>query len=650
MRGDVPLWNPYKRAGMPLAADTTAGALYPGNAPFLWLELPAAGDATADSAIFRTMDIVAVLHALLAGLSLYLFLAALGLEWPARILGGLVFACSGTMGWFAAWYIQIQNSAVWLPLILACVHNTSDNSPYRTRWIALGAVAVALQWLAGFPEFSLYSGLIAVAYAASLVRERGTQPIVAAGVVYTTGILLAAVQLFPALELQSLSRRSGALSLEAFQSLAASPSMLLGWIVPSQAAGMEFPPTAAYHFGITSVAAAVAGVFCRSRTSLFFTLLLAVGLLLSIGDATPVSAWLWHVPVLNVFRHPFKHLFEVSLAVSILAALGAGKLLTIASGARWPRLVAVAAILVTAVSLRVNMAPLVTGNPANADTSGRRPDVVAHLDPGARVLALRHFFLKRDPSFLLGDFSTEFEVPAVNGAGPYLWNALAEAAGMVEEEITFRRGLFGQADRTLAVLSCPYVIQTKRGDAFWPPLDRAAYRVAEEFPDAKLAKREDALPRFRFVPDVRCGSDTDVTASLQRGDPDPANTALVDCNGTRAIDGQPSLPSPPGLVEEQPGHIALATEVPAGANAFLVVSQADLPGWRATTDGRSAQIRRVQGLVQGIEVPGGTTRVELDYEPRTFLIGAATSAITLVLLLAGLVVSEARRARQPRGT
>ena len=37
------------------------------------------------------------------------------------VLGGLVFACSGTMGWFAAWYIQIQNSAVWLPLILAAV-------------------------------------------------------------------------------------------------------------------------------------------------------------------------------------------------------------------------------------------------------------------------------------------------------------------------------------------------------------------------------------------------------------------------------------------------------------------------------------------------------------------------------------------------
>ena len=35
--GHVPLWNPYKRVGMPLAADTTAGALYPGNLPFLWL-------------------------------------------------------------------------------------------------------------------------------------------------------------------------------------------------------------------------------------------------------------------------------------------------------------------------------------------------------------------------------------------------------------------------------------------------------------------------------------------------------------------------------------------------------------------------------------------------------------------------------------
>src|SRR3569832_956755 len=57
--GHVPLWNPWKRAGMPLLADTTAGALYPGNVPFLFLESDATG---ADSPVFRALDQVAAIN------------------------------------------------------------------------------------------------------------------------------------------------------------------------------------------------------------------------------------------------------------------------------------------------------------------------------------------------------------------------------------------------------------------------------------------------------------------------------------------------------------------------------------------------------------------------------------------------------------
>src|SRR5688572_5957352 len=102
----VPLWNPWKRAGMPLLADTTAGALYPGNAPFLFAD---AVSADGDSAVFRALDRVATINAVLGGVFMYLFLRALGLAPLAGLFGGIVFACGGTMVWFAAWYIQIQS-------------------------------------------------------------------------------------------------------------------------------------------------------------------------------------------------------------------------------------------------------------------------------------------------------------------------------------------------------------------------------------------------------------------------------------------------------------------------------------------------------------------------------------------------------------
>jgi hypothetical protein len=623
---------------MPLLADTTAAAMYPGNAAFLSLDAPekSTTEPAGDSPVFRTMDLVAVLHATLAGLFMFSFLRVIGLEALAAVLGGLVFACSGTMGWFAAWYIQMQNSAVWLPLILACVHCAADGPALRLQWVALGAAAVALQWLAGFPELSFYTGLLAVAYAASrLQRGQRALPLVAVASIYVAGILLASVQLLPALELASLSRRPASMSLEVFQSLAASPSMVLGWILPSQAPGMEFPPATAYHFGIAAIVAAAFGIVSRSRTAVFFTLVLIAAFLLSIGGSTPVSAWVWHVPVFYAFRHPFKHLFELSFAIAGLAALGASRFLQVRPRASWPKLVVAGAIAATVVSLRINETHLIAGNPANVDTSGERPDVASHVEAGWRVLTPRHFFLSRDPASLLGDYATEFEVPAVHGAGPYLWSALADATGMVEEEVTLRPGLFSRPDRTLALLSSPYVIQTRRDDAFWPALEPAVYRAVAETPAARLMKRDDALPRFRFVTEVRCGDAQAIAASLREGTPDPADVALVDCSGTESISIRGGGPPPPSakLLEERPGHLAFAADVAKDTQGFLVVSQADLPGWRATTDGVPAAIRRVDGLVQGIEIPGGTTRIELDYQPRSFVVGAAVSAATLVAVL-----------------
>lgn len=653
--GHWPLWNPYKRTGMPLLADTTAGAMYPGNLPFLWMAGPAGAaappvTAPAHSAVFRAMDQVAALHAVLAGLFMLVFLRAIGIAMAPSVLGALVYACSGTMGWFAAWYVQIQNSAIWLPLILAAVHRVATGSADPARWIAAGALAVALQWLAGFPETSFYSGLIAIGYAASLLgNRRAWRPLLAVAAIYTAGIALAAVQLLPALELQSLSRRPESLTLEMFQSLPASVSMMWHWLIPSTTSGFEFPPAAAYHFGAAAVAAAVAGLIAamtgRSRAAMFFAVMLVLGFLLSIGAATPLSEWAWHVPGLGAFRHPFKHMFELSLAVAGLSAIGADRIVRWRPQSRWPLAVVVAAIAFTCISLRINQRALVSGNAAGVDISGRAPQLLRHLEPGWRVLTPRQVFQKRDPEFLLGDYPTQFEVPAMHGAGPFLWSALAGATGMIEEEMLFRRGLFARGDRTLALLSCRYLVQTRRGAAFAPALDAALYQPLFETSDFRLMQRGDALPRFRFVAGVGCGNRQAIAESLHGGTPDPRDTALLDCNAADAP--QSSLLDPSRLAvevsAERPGRIELSTRVPVDGRGFLVIGQADFPGWHARTDGAASPVRRVHGLVQGIELAAGTSRVELHYAPRSFAIGAALSTATLAVLLLLVVAGQRRR-------
>ncbi len=644
--GRLPLWNPYKRAGMPLLADTTAGAIYPGNAPFLFVQ---EGDSAGTGpTAFRAMDAVAALHAVLAGLFTFAFLRALGAGAAAAALGGLVYACSGAMTWFAAWYIQIQNSIAWLPLILLAVHRAATSDGRSTGWIATGGAAVALQFFAGFPETSFYSGVIAIAYALSLVRrEQPWRPLLGVAGIYLAGLSLAAVQLVPSIELQSLSRRPAGLPLEVFQSLPASASMVLSWFAAPADSGFAFPPAAAYHFGAAAVVAAAAGLVARARANVFFAALLAVGYLLAVGSATPVNGWLHALPGFGAFRHPFKHLFELSFAMAVLAGLGADRLLRRRADARWPLVVVALAIAATATSLRSSHAVLAAANPPQVDTSGARPGIADRVEPGWRVLTPRQWFQKRDPAFLLGDYPSRYRVPALHGAGPYLWAPLAQATGMIEEETTFRRGLFGASDRTLAVLSTRYVVQSRQDGAFVPKLDPSVWHEVATDGDARLVERRDALSRVRVVGDVRCAAAPDIAAALRPGPEDPREVAIVDCEEA----GPPARPLhaaasvPVSIVDEDAGRLTLDTAVPEDGTAFVVLSQADFPGWTAACGDRELRMRRVDGLVQGIEVPGGTSRVDVAYRPRSFLAGAVVSAAAATLL--GLLLL--RRARRPAG-
>jgi hypothetical protein len=637
--GQVPLWNPWKRVGMPLLADTTAGALYPGNIPFLF-----ADNEKSDSHLWALAQ-VAVINAVLGGLFLYVFLRVLGLTSVAAVFGGLVFSCCGTMEWFAGWYIQIQSSVVWLPLVLAAVH--SAHGAGMAWWTTIGALAVALQFFAGFPETSFYTGVIAITYAATLaVSRHSLGPLVGVTAIYVVGLLLSSIQLLPSLELQWLSRRPAELPLEVFQSLPASISMLPAWALPP-GSGLEFPPQTAYHFGIVAVVAAAIGAVASFRRASFFTALLLIGVLLSLGAATPANELLHRIPGFNAFRHPFKHLFEVSFAMAALAGFGLDRVLRSMVSTDRPRsatTIAVHAGVVIALAVTCGMLGhnsfVMTLTP-DTQLLSKRPFTLESIEREWRVLAPRQVFQSRDSWRLIGDYPSQFQVRAINGAGPYLWQPLADRTGMIEEETSFRRGLFDSRDRTLALLSGRYLFQAKHGERLLPLVKSDVWSLVRDTPDGRIVERKDALARIRFVGAARCATDEEVRASLEGTGDDPADVALLDCASQPAPAGPFHTPDALSatIVEEEAGALVLETGVPDGAGAFLVVSQSDFPGWHAGVDGRRARVRRVHGLVQGVELPPGTKRVELRYMPLWFLVGAVLSAGTSVVLLLWCLVT-----------
>jgi hypothetical protein len=683
--GRLPLWNPYNFSGFPLLGDITSGALYPGNLPFLLEPI---------GLRYRALDRVAALHFVLAGLFMYVFARSLSLGRAAASLAGLVYAGNGLLLFLASRWIQAQNAAVWLPLILASVQRSVVPGDFR-RWVAIGAAAVALQTLSGYPQYGFYTALMAGGFALVLTRgrrEHRFRPLWSLLSIYVLGTALVAVQLLPAIEIAALSRRGSGVSLEEFLLLPSSPNVLAGLVIPRLVTSPVHPyfSAGAVFVGTLAAVLAIEGARSTERVQLFLTGALVVTFVLALGPFTPVGHLAYLIPGFNAFRYPFKHLLEVVLCLATLAGFGAQSLLDnrrgatacIAIGASaaacWiiARLVTGPArhwvLVVTAVGVPVFVALVLlqrrraavavalvlvwlglAGNrgallglagrtrsvpPRIVDTLARRNPTV--LGPRYASAVPQHG-RRRDLHALLAlDYPTEFQIPSVNGTSPFLWPPYQKAL-TISEDGHFRlpRVTFGAADQTLDVLGVRFV-----GSAGLP-LDG---NVIHEEAKAIMVERATALPPLRFVDRARCMEREQIFRELHRRYYKLSAVALLECAGKPVLPGiaPGSKRSQITLLNAEPGFLRMRVQLSGGAPGVLVVSQSDIPGWRARIDGERVPIYRAYGLVQALVVPAGLHEADLEYQPDGLIAGAW---ISLAALAAVLVLGATAHRRDRRG-
>ncbi len=68
--------------------------------------------------------------------------------------------------------------------------------------------------------------------------------------------------------------------------------------------------------------------------------------------------------------------------------------------------------------------------------------------------------------------------------------------------------------------------------------------------------------------------------------------------------------------------------------SVLVLADLDYPGWSVTVDGHAAESLRIDNLFRGVRLESGSHRVAWSYQPRSVLIGAVISVVTLLMLAA----------------
>jgi hypothetical protein len=149
--GQVPLWNPYLFCGMPFLASIEIGVLYPPN--WVHLMVPAA----------RGFCLLYVFHVLLAAFGSWLYARGRGRGTAAALISATSFALAApTILHFDMGMTSVVYSSAWCPLIFALV----DRCRQSPSVISLSGLSLALacQFLAGFPMFTLLLAVLIPAY------------------------------------------------------------------------------------------------------------------------------------------------------------------------------------------------------------------------------------------------------------------------------------------------------------------------------------------------------------------------------------------------------------------------------------------------------------------------------------------------------
>ena len=425
--GQIPLWNPYTFAGMPFVANLQSAIFYPTN--WLCLVLPPS----------RAMNVSVVLNLFLSLAFTYGWARMTG----RGRLGALVAGATYAMG---AWqFLRVYEghwahlcAMPWIPWMAAC----AEVLVRRGGWVpvALGAAGLAVQAFAGHPQY-MFFGSIAVSlyFVARLAMEPRlwrdgralARRLLGFTVIFLAGMVMAAAQMLPSLELLSVSSRRGRLPFEWIAQYSLAPESLLTMLVPwLYGIGPEVPywgPWNAWEMGvypgIVSLGLAVFGLFAgKRRWSLLAGGMVLALLLPALGGNTPLLRLLVRLPGFGLFRGMSRFTAPMGLFVGLLAGVGADALFRDGRRSWRAGLVAVGVL----AGLMWAMA-VVTARPTNQLPEFWKRFVLASLDRGCRPVNYHDPDFERSFAFVLLAYRTAWASLARSTA---LISLVAMAAGL----------------------------------------------------------------------------------------------------------------------------------------------------------------------------------------------------------------------------
>ncbi|MEO6909280.1 MAG: hypothetical protein ABI210_15470, partial [Abditibacteriaceae bacterium] len=331
--GQFPLWNPHMLSGYPWFASFQTLMLYPPA----WIFL-----------IFPTgtaLNIFIALHVFLIGFAAFCWLKQQNLHPLSCVLGGaLLMLCSQVTMQIYAGEVTPIAAMPWMIFLLLTVDGCFDTK-YRLRWVLAGTASVALQIMAGFPQHVYYTGLVIGVYlvgkillASSVAWKERLKVLLSIAIIYVWGVFLCSIQLLSTFAAATETARQGKLPFSFAGSYSFPPWNLVTLLTPRFFGddnhlyywGRSNVWEMLFYIGVIGIFLAICGVLYGKQKQRFLYLgIIVLTALTAFGFYTPFYTFLYnYVPGFGSFRANFRILFECSVFLAALAAMGFEALLT----------------------------------------------------------------------------------------------------------------------------------------------------------------------------------------------------------------------------------------------------------------------------------------------------------------------------------
>lgn len=690
-RGDLPLWEPYRFAGMPFAANSQTAVWYPPN----WFY------AVGNTLLVYTW--IALLSILAALLFAYYFFRLLTLRPFAAAAGAVVFGCSGFL---IAWRMHTTfiSSAIWLPAALAGFEISWRG---RARWgIPLAAGALALSVLGGQSQVTLFTWITVAIWVAIRAisqswasRSGGVKDVlrsvlavaVVAAIAYLLGAGLASLQILATEEISAHIMRSK----EAFEGALASslhranfwaffvPDILGNPVDHNHIGPGNYTETALYA-GVPALLLAPLALARRDRIAAGFAVVFAVGFLCAFG--TPFYRLIYElVPKMDQTRAIGRFLLLMDFGLAGLTAAGldaisrkwvsrwwvtlSGLLVIAAISTRFlrpsalprsyigPRITQAIVVTILAITLlliirdsssglvRFGLLLLIAADlwafgfryhvfqpPADPYPSVREVEVLA-THPGQRPR-----YAEVNGNWLPSNAALPFRIYSLGGYDTFILRNFVELISLAEDQ--FERAFVYNVVGPFQVPAMESPVMDLLGvSGVLAP--RETYEGEEAFRgNVGVYRRASAFPEALLVSCWEIHSDSSGLDRLRMMSLEELETVAIVAEQEAAESLTPSTEECPrggtaGIVEYSPERVVASAET--SRPTILVLTDSWFPGWQATVDGRPTQLLRVDHALRGVYLGAGKHTIRFEYHPKWLKAGNILTVGSLGLLLAWMI-------------